>query len=99
MSCSLTIITVDDQKGEVKDALYEAAKSRSVGYGWNDGISMGPVITPESKARITDLIELGINEGANLLLDGRNVNISGYEKGNFLSPSIFRKCSFGQKIN
>ena len=93
-----TIVTVDDQKGEVKDALYEAAKSRSVGYGWDDGISMGPVITPESKARITDLIELGINEGANLLLDGRNVNISGYEKGNFLSPSILENVRLDKKL-
>lgn len=93
-----TIVTVDDQKGEVKDALYEAAKSRSVGYGWNDGISMGPVITPESKARITDLIELGITEGANLLLDGRNVNISGYEKGNFLSPSILENVRLDKKL-
>ena len=93
-----TIVTVDDQKGEVKDALYEAAKSRSVGYGWNDGISMGPVITPESKARITNLIELGITEGANLLLDGRNVNISGYEKGNFLSPSILENVRLDKKL-
>ena len=93
-----TIVTVDDQKGEVKDALYEAAKSRSVGYGWNDGISMGPVITPESKTRITDLIELGITEGANLLLDGRNVNISGYEKGNFLSPSILENVRLDKKL-
>ena len=93
-----TIVTVDDQKGEVKDALYEAAKSRSVGYGWNDGISMGPVITPESKARITDLIELGISEGANLLLDGRNVKISGYEKGNFLSPTILENVRLDKKL-
>ncbi|MEC7124244.1 MAG: aldehyde dehydrogenase family protein, partial [Bacteroidota bacterium] len=60
--------------------------------------SMGPVITPESKARITDLIELGINEGANLLLDGRNVNISGYEKGNFLSPSILENVRLDKKL-
>jgi len=93
-----TIITVDDKKGEAKEALYEVAKSKLVGYGWNEGIGMGPVITPESKARIVDLIGLGITEGANALLDGRNIKIPGYEKGNFISPTILENVSLKKKL-
>lgn len=93
-----TIVTVDDQKRNVIEALYETVKSRTVGYGWEEGVSMGPVITPESKARITDLIELGISEGADVLLDGRNTNVSGYEKGNFLSPTILENVNLKKEL-
>ena len=93
-----TIITVDDPKREIKDALYETVKSRTTGYGWEEGISMGPVITPESKNRIEGLIQKGIDEGAKLLLDGRNVSISGYEKGNFIAPTILENVAMDKEL-
>jgi malonate-semialdehyde dehydrogenase (acetylating)/methylmalonate-semialdehyde dehydrogenase len=49
---------------------------------------MGPVITPQSKARIQGIIEQGLQEGAEMILDGREVSIAGYENGNFLGPTI-----------
>lgn len=93
-----TIITVGDDKREIKDAIYETVKSRTTGYGWDDGISMGPVITPESKNRITGLIQQGLDEGATALLDGRNTTISGYEKGNFLSPTILENVALDKDL-
>jgi malonate-semialdehyde dehydrogenase (acetylating)/methylmalonate-semialdehyde dehydrogenase len=93
-----TIVTVDDENRNLKDALYETVKSRTVGYGWDQGVSMGPVITPESKNRITDLIELGISEGANALLDGRKTKVSGYEEGNFLAPTILENVHLNKKL-
>ena len=59
---------------------------------------MGPVITPESKARINDLINLGISEGANLLLDGRAHEVSGYHKGNFIAPTILENLALDGKV-
>lgn len=82
------IIPTGDDKGMFKEALVEASKLRSTGYGMDKGTEMGPVITPESKNRIEGLIQKGVDEGANLLLDGRNATISGYEKGNFVKPTI-----------
>ena len=93
-----TIVTVDDKNRNLKDALYETVKSRTVGYGWDQGVSMGPVITPESKNRIIDLIELGISEGANALLDGRKTKVSGYDEGNFLSPTILENVHLNKKL-
>ncbi len=83
-----TIISVGDQKGEIRDALFETAKTRTTGYGWDQEIEMGPVISAESKNRIQSLIDKGVSEGANLLLDGRNPKISGFEQGNFIRPTI-----------
>ncbi|WP_299530161.1 CoA-acylating methylmalonate-semialdehyde dehydrogenase [Ulvibacterium sp.] len=93
-----TIITVDDAQREVKDALYETVKSRTTGYGWEEGISMGPVITPESKTRIEGLIQKGVDEGAQVLLDGRNTSISGYENGNFITPTILENVALDKEL-
>jgi malonate-semialdehyde dehydrogenase (acetylating)/methylmalonate-semialdehyde dehydrogenase len=86
------VITVDDDR-KVKESLFEAAKSRTVGYGLNKGVDMGPVISPESKTRIEGLIDKGIAEGASVLLDGRNKKVTGYETGNFINPTILENLS------
>jgi len=87
------IITVGDTDGSVRDALLEAAKNKVTGFGLDDGVEMGPLITPESKIRVEQLIEKGLAEGANLLLDGRGASISGYEKGNFIKPTILENVA------
>jgi malonate-semialdehyde dehydrogenase (acetylating)/methylmalonate-semialdehyde dehydrogenase len=93
-----TIITVGDEKGEIKDSLYESVKSRTTGYGLDEGVHMGPVITAESKNRIERLIAQGVSEGANLLLDGRNPSISGYNNGNFLAPTILENVALDKEL-
>jgi len=82
------IVAVGDKNGFIRDALVEAATGKTTGFGLDEGIEMGPVITPESKRRVESLIQKGISEGASLLLDGRNASIPGYEKGNFIKPTI-----------
>ena len=69
-------------------ALVEAARSRVVGCGLDAGVQMGPVITPHSKARIEGLIQKGLDEGARVLADGRGAVIPGYERGNFIRPTV-----------
>lgn len=59
-----------------------------VHLGDQPGADVGPLISPEAKARVESLIQSGVNEGAKLLLDGRNVNVKGYENGNFVGPTI-----------
>ena len=57
---------------------------------WTDPESdMGPVISKEHKEKIEDYISKGVNEGASLILDGRNYNIQGYENGYFVGPTLF----------
>ena len=82
------IVAVGDENGRIRDALVEAAMNKTTGFGLDEGIDMGPVITPESKKRVEGLIEKGMAEGASLLLDGRKASIPGYERGNFIKPTI-----------
>ncbi|MGD2077637.1 MAG: aldehyde dehydrogenase family protein, partial [Chloroflexota bacterium] len=72
------------------EAIAAAADARVVGYGLDEKVEMGPVITPQSKARISGLVEQGLQEGASLVLDGRSALIDGYERGNFLRPTILQ---------
>jgi malonate-semialdehyde dehydrogenase (acetylating)/methylmalonate-semialdehyde dehydrogenase len=81
-------ITVGQARHTYTESLAEAAISRKVGYGLDDGIQMGPVITPQSKARIEGLIQKGVQDGAKVRVDGRGARISGYEKGNFVRPTL-----------
>ena len=57
---------------------------------WTDSSAeMGPVISKEHKTKIENYIDIGINEGADLKLDGRQLKIQGYENGNFIGPTLF----------
>lgn len=57
---------------------------------WTDNDSdMGPVISKEHKEKIENYISKGIEEGANLVADGRNYKIQGYENGYFIGPTLF----------
>ena len=49
---------------------------------------LGPVISPEAKKRICNLVQSGIDEGARIVLDGRDIVVPGFEKGNFVGPTI-----------
>src|SRR5690606_7771095 len=81
------VITVGDD-GKIKESLYEAAKRRRTGFGLDEGVEMGPVISAASRQRIEGLLDEGNGQGARVRLDGRNPRSEGYEKGNFMQPTI-----------
>jgi malonate-semialdehyde dehydrogenase (acetylating)/methylmalonate-semialdehyde dehydrogenase len=81
-------ITVGEARHTYTEAIADAAISRVVGYGLDESVQMGPVITTQSKVRIESLIQKGADEGASLLVDGRSSTILGYENGNFVRPTI-----------
>ncbi len=91
------IITVGGND-KIKEALYEKAKARITGNGLDERVEMGPVITPESYARVSQLIDQGVKEGGNLLLDGRNAKVLGFEKGNFINPTILQNLPLNGEL-
>ena len=82
------VITVGEAKNTFTPALKEAAATRVVGHGLQEGVQMGPVISPQSRDRISSLIEMGTKEGASLLLDGRFLDAPELANGSFLKPTI-----------
>ncbi|MCS7206745.1 MAG: CoA-acylating methylmalonate-semialdehyde dehydrogenase [Dehalococcoidia bacterium] len=81
-------VTVGEAHAPFREAIAEHALSLRVGYGLEEGIQMGPVISRQSKARIEGLIAQGLEEGGRLVVDGRNPRIPRYEQGNFIRPTI-----------
>jgi len=78
--------------------LVEKARKLKVNAGTEAGADLGPVISCAAKARIESLIEAGIAEGAKLELDGRNPQVPGFEKGNFIAPTIFSGVKPGMRV-
>ena len=88
--------------GDIADKLVEKIKLEAQKLKvapWTDLESdMGPVISKEHKEKIENYISIGISEGANLVEDGRNFSIQGYENGYFIGPCLFDNVTKEMKI-
>lgn len=58
---------------------------------------VGPLISPEAKQRVESIIQSAIDEGASVLLDGRGLSVKGYERGNFVGPTIIAGVTAGMR--
>jgi len=96
MATSVTVLVGEAQKW-IPDIVAKA-KTLKVNAGHEKGTDVGPVVSRSAKNRILGLLEDGIKEGAKLELDGRAVKVSGYEKGNFIGPTIFSGVTPAMKI-
>jgi malonate-semialdehyde dehydrogenase (acetylating)/methylmalonate-semialdehyde dehydrogenase len=82
-----TAVFVGESRKWIPD-LVEKTKQLKVNAGHEPGTDVGPLISPAAKKRVCDLVESGKQEGAKLILDGRNTKVKGYENGNFVGPTI-----------
>lgn len=67
----------------------ERARKLKVNAGIDRQADLGPLISPAARKRVEDLIQKGVEEGAELLLDGRGIKVVGFEQGNFVGPTVF----------
>jgi malonate-semialdehyde dehydrogenase (acetylating)/methylmalonate-semialdehyde dehydrogenase len=81
-------ITIGEVHEPFLEAFTDESASRKVGFGLDEGVQMGPVISAASLQRIENAIEQSLQEGASLHLDGRKAHIPGYEGGYFIRPTI-----------
>lgn len=95
MACSV-VVTVGDAADKFIPILMEKADKLVIGNGLDEGVFLGPLIRKENKDRTEKYIEIGINEGANLIRDGRNPK--GIERGYFVGPTIFDNVTTEMKI-
>ncbi len=78
--------------------IIEAAKAVRMGDGLKDGTDMGPLVTAEHREKVLSYIELGIKEGAELILDGREISVPELPEGYFLGPTIFDRVRPDMRI-
>ncbi|NIO71292.1 MAG: CoA-acylating methylmalonate-semialdehyde dehydrogenase [Anaerolineae bacterium] len=85
------VLAVGEVYEPLKARLAEAASQIKIGDGLDEGVQMGPVVSRKSLDRILGYIEKGLEEGAELILDGRGVQVEGYPNGYFIGSTIFDK--------
>ncbi|MCC6859968.1 MAG: CoA-acylating methylmalonate-semialdehyde dehydrogenase [Bryobacterales bacterium] len=86
-------ITVGEARERFRRSIAGLAGSLKVGCGFEQGVQMGPVITPQSLQRIEGLVDQGLRSGASAVLDGRGLKVGGFEEGNFIGPVILEGVS------
>ena len=69
--------------------ILKQVKTKKIGPAYDKTTDLGPVVTAAHKKFVTDWINKGVEEGAELILDGRNTVVPGYEKGFFIGHTIF----------
>lgn len=73
----------------LRDKLVTAIGGLRVGVSTDEQAHYGPVVTAQHKARIERYIAMGVEEGAELVVDGRGLTLQGHEEGYFLGPTLF----------
>ncbi len=96
MALSVVVLVGEAQKWIPE--LIEKTKTLKVSAGADKGTDVGPLISCAAKDRVEGLIERGVADGATLELDGRKPQVAGYEKGNFVGPTIFSGVKPGMAI-
>jgi len=78
--------------------LVKYAKDRKVGCSYDKATELGPVVSAEHKQSVIEWINKGVAEGAELILDGRNIVVPGFENGHFIGPTIFDHVKPGMVV-
>ena len=92
------VVPVGNETAEaLREKLLVAIKELRIGISTDAGAHFGPVITAAHRAKVESYLQLGVDEGAELVLDGRGFSLPGHEGGFFLGPSLFDHVTAGMR--
>ena len=96
---ALPVVAVHESIADkLVERLVDFAKERRIGPGYEKTSELGPLVTEQHRNSVKKWIERGVDEGASLVLDGRDVVVRGYENGFYLGPCIFDRVEPGMSI-
>ena len=87
------VVAVGGAGDPLVDRLAERARSLMVGPGDRDGVEVGPLITGEHRDRVRGYVDAGVEEGAEIVVDGRDVHVEGHASGFFVGPTLFDRVT------
>jgi len=95
MALSVAVVVGDETANQLIDKLRSGVDHMSIGPGLVEGKEndMGPVISAVHKDKILGYINSGVEQGADLVIDGRNIKVKGFENGYFVGPTLFDNVS------
>ncbi|WP_418283857.1 CoA-acylating methylmalonate-semialdehyde dehydrogenase [Halorubrum sp. DTA46] len=91
-------VVVGDAYEPFVEEVLDVVDGQVVGYGLEPETDIGALITPDHAERVADLIEAGVEDGNELLRDGRNATVDGFEDGTFLGPTVFGEVDTDSQI-
>ena len=98
MAISVVVCVGDETADRVVAGLKEKATAIRVGNGVDASNDMGPLVTREHRDKVRGYVDLGIEEGAELVVDGRSLVVDGAEHGFFLGPCLFDRVTRDMRI-
>lgn len=99
MAISAAVCVGDDVADNLIERLKGAIADMRVGPGLSEPEpAMGPLVTGAHRKKVLDYIDLGVEEGADLVVDGRDLSIDGHEDGFFVGPTLFDKVTDRMRI-
>ena len=98
MAISVAVPVGRDTADALVKRLAPKVRTLKVGPGTDNEAEMGPLVTREHADKVLNYIDVGIAEGAELVVDGRGLNIQGYEKGFFVGGSLFDRVTPDMRI-
>ncbi len=98
MAISVVVAVGDDTADTLVGKLKKELAELRVGNGCDNSNNMGPLITGPHRDKVRGYIDLGVEEGATLVVDGRGLKVDGFEDGFFLGGTLFDHVTSGMKI-
>jgi len=93
-----TIAVQESTADELVALLVKFAGERRIGCAYDKASELGPLVSEGQRKWVTDWIEKGVAEGAELVLDGRGVVVKGHEAGFYMGPTIFDHVKPGMSV-
>ena len=89
MAISVAVAVGEDTADKLIVGLKKRLGTLKVGSGCSQNVDMGPLVTREHKAKVAGYVDRGVEEGASLVVDGRDIEVEGLESGFFLGACLF----------
>ena len=91
-------VAVGDIGDELVSRLSKKVENLKVGPGMDKASEMGPLVTKEHLNKVKGYVDLGVKEGAKLVVDGRDLKLQGYENGFYIGGCLFDHVTTDMRI-
>lgn len=98
MAISVAVCVGDQIADALVERIVPQIKALKIGAGTQCGLDMGPLVTAAAKDKVTGYIDAGVAAGAQLVVDGRGLSVSGFDNGFFLGGSLFDRVTADMSI-
>ena len=91
-------VAVGDAGDRLMDLLKPKVEALRIGHGTDNNMDMGPLVNGDHLNKVKGYVDIGVEEGADLVVDGRDYSLQGYEEGFFIGGCLFDNVTTDMRI-